>query len=58
MVSTRQDRLQRGYIILSQVLPWLHERLAQLDVDDSQDMLKQVQALKKKKKLLCILIVS
>jgi hypothetical protein len=49
MVSTRQDRLQRGYIILSQVLPWLHERLAQLDVDDSQDMLKQVQALKKKK---------
>jgi hypothetical protein len=45
MVSIRQDRLQRGYIILVQVLPWLHERLMQLDVDDSQDMLKQVQVL-------------
>ncbi|KAG2121538.1 hypothetical protein BD769DRAFT_1671405 [Suillus cothurnatus] len=41
--TPEQDFLQRGYIILSQVLPWLHERLAQLDMDDSQDMLKQLK---------------
>ncbi|KAG1759968.1 hypothetical protein EDD22DRAFT_781810 [Suillus occidentalis] len=42
-VPRQLDRLQRGYIILTQVLPWLHEKLTRLDVDDSQDMLKQLK---------------
>jgi hypothetical protein len=40
-----QDRLQRGYIELSQSLPWFHLKLAELDIDDSEDMLKEVCAL-------------
>ncbi|KAG1786249.1 uncharacterized protein HD556DRAFT_1248501 [Suillus plorans] len=39
----RQDRLQRGYIVLAQVLPWLHAKLGQLDIDECQDMLKQLK---------------
>ncbi|KAG2748517.1 hypothetical protein P692DRAFT_20874833 [Suillus brevipes Sb2] len=41
--TSELDCLQRGYIILAQVLPWLHERLTRLDVDDSQNMLKQLK---------------
>ncbi|KAG2128908.1 uncharacterized protein EDB93DRAFT_1256491 [Suillus bovinus] len=42
--STReQDRLQYGYILLTQVLPWLHEKLAELDVDDCEDMKKKLK---------------
>ncbi|KAG1820635.1 hypothetical protein EV424DRAFT_1539458 [Suillus variegatus] len=41
--TPEHDRLQRGYIIVAQVLPWLHERLGQLEVDDCQDMLKQLK---------------
>ncbi|KAG2120361.1 hypothetical protein BD769DRAFT_1671794 [Suillus cothurnatus] len=42
--STReQDRLQYGYILLAQVLPWLHERLAELDIDDCEDMRKKLK---------------
>lgn len=37
----RQDRLQRGYILLAQVLPWLHEKFAELDIDDCEDMKKK-----------------
>jgi hypothetical protein len=36
--------LQRGYITLSQVVPWLHHKLSELDVDDAEDMLKKVRA--------------
>jgi hypothetical protein len=38
----RQNRLQRGYIELSKTLPWFHEKLASLDFEESEDMLKQV----------------
>ncbi|KAG1830387.1 hypothetical protein EV424DRAFT_1535090 [Suillus variegatus] len=41
--TTEQDRLQRGYIVLAQVLPWLHAKLGQLDIDKCQDMLKQLK---------------
>ncbi|KAG1884292.1 hypothetical protein F4604DRAFT_1919418 [Suillus subluteus] len=42
--STReQDRLQYGYILLAQVLPWLHERLAELDINDCEDMKKKLK---------------
>jgi len=38
----RQDRLQRGYIELAKALSWLHNKLADLDHEDSDDMLKKV----------------
>jgi len=38
----REDRLQRGYIELAKVLPWLHETLAKLDHEESEDMLRKV----------------
>ncbi|KAG2085142.1 hypothetical protein BD769DRAFT_1681782 [Suillus cothurnatus] len=42
--STReQDRLQYGYILFAQVLPWLHERLAELDINDCKDMRKKLK---------------
>ncbi|KAG1788883.1 uncharacterized protein HD556DRAFT_1447545 [Suillus plorans] len=41
--TTEQDRLQHGYIVLMQVLPWLHAKLGQLDIDECQDMLKQLK---------------
>jgi hypothetical protein len=44
----RQDRLQRGYIALTQALPWLHDKLTQLDIDDAEDMLKKVRAINSK----------
>ncbi|KAG0699962.1 hypothetical protein DFH29DRAFT_1001518 [Suillus ampliporus] len=39
----RQDRLQRGYIALTQALPWMHDKLTQLDIDDAEDMLKKLK---------------
>ncbi|KAG2047801.1 hypothetical protein BDR06DRAFT_1029304 [Suillus hirtellus] len=39
----RQDHLQRGYITLAQVAPWLHEQLAELDIDDAEEMLKKLR---------------
>ncbi|KAG1784686.1 uncharacterized protein HD556DRAFT_1250963 [Suillus plorans] len=41
--TPEQDRLQHGYIALSQILPWLHEKLAELDIDDTEDMLKKLK---------------
>ncbi|KAG1764416.1 hypothetical protein EDD22DRAFT_951670 [Suillus occidentalis] len=38
-----QDRLQRGYIELSKVLPWLHEKLAKIDNEESEDMIKKLK---------------
>ncbi|KAG2739649.1 hypothetical protein P692DRAFT_20757148 [Suillus brevipes Sb2] len=38
-----QDRLQRGYIELSKVLPWLHEKLAKIDNEESDDMIKKLK---------------
>ncbi|KAG1904473.1 uncharacterized protein F5891DRAFT_1183889 [Suillus fuscotomentosus] len=38
-----QNRLQRGYIALANALPWIHERLAELDANDAEDMLKKIK---------------
>ncbi|KIK46063.1 hypothetical protein CY34DRAFT_76759 [Suillus luteus UH-Slu-Lm8-n1] len=45
--TAEQDRLQRGYVELTRVLPWLHERLGDLDQGDSEDMLRKASNLKK-----------
>ncbi|KAG1720565.1 hypothetical protein EDD22DRAFT_962791 [Suillus occidentalis] len=36
--TAEQNRLQRGYIELARTLPWLHEKLGELDHEDSEDM--------------------
>ncbi|KAG1779779.1 hypothetical protein EV702DRAFT_1195138 [Suillus placidus] len=41
--TVEQDHVQRGYITFTQVLPWLHGKLAELDVDDCEDMQKKEQ---------------
>ncbi|KAG1723550.1 hypothetical protein EDB19DRAFT_1916016 [Suillus lakei] len=41
--TAEQDRLQRGYIALAQALPWVHGKLAELDVDDCEDMRKKLK---------------
>ncbi|KAG2140325.1 hypothetical protein BD769DRAFT_1662863 [Suillus cothurnatus] len=41
--NSTQDRLQRGYIAFVQALPWMHDRLTQLDIDDAEDMLKKLK---------------
>ncbi|KAG2751034.1 hypothetical protein P692DRAFT_20872952 [Suillus brevipes Sb2] len=41
--TTEQDRLQRGYIELARVLPWMHGKLGELDQEDSEDMLKKAR---------------
>ncbi|KAG1842289.1 hypothetical protein C8R48DRAFT_554365, partial [Suillus tomentosus] len=41
--SAEQDRLQRGYVELTKVLPWIHEKLASLDNEESEDMLKKLK---------------
>ncbi|KAG1785822.1 uncharacterized protein HD556DRAFT_1313989 [Suillus plorans] len=39
----RQDRLQRGYIELAKALLWLHNKLACLDHEESEDMLRKLK---------------
>ncbi|KAG1894180.1 uncharacterized protein F5891DRAFT_985294 [Suillus fuscotomentosus] len=41
--TIEQNRLQHGYIELSKTLPWFHEKLASLDFEESEDMLKQLK---------------
>ncbi|KAG1734555.1 hypothetical protein EDD22DRAFT_960057 [Suillus occidentalis] len=41
--TTEQDRLQRGYLALTSTLPWLHPKLATLDVEDCEDMLRKLK---------------
>ncbi|KAG1860358.1 hypothetical protein F4604DRAFT_1588542, partial [Suillus subluteus] len=41
--TPEQDRLQRGYIALAQILLWLHEKLTVFDMDDAEDMLKKLK---------------
>ncbi|KAG1893003.1 uncharacterized protein F5891DRAFT_963608 [Suillus fuscotomentosus] len=41
--TTEQDRLQRGYLALAQTLPWMHSKLAELDADEAEDMLKKIK---------------
>ncbi|KAG2132680.1 hypothetical protein BD769DRAFT_1666128 [Suillus cothurnatus] len=41
--STEQDRLQRGYIELTKSLPWIHEKLATLDHEESEEMLRKLK---------------
>ncbi|KAG1759908.1 hypothetical protein EDD22DRAFT_781916 [Suillus occidentalis] len=38
-----QNRLQHGYIALAQALPWIHGKLAEMDADDAEDMLKKIK---------------
>ncbi|KAG1853508.1 hypothetical protein F4604DRAFT_1686312 [Suillus subluteus] len=46
--TAEQDRLQRGYITFTQVLPWVHRKISELDVDDCEDMQKKVHTLNSK----------
>ncbi|KAG2752983.1 hypothetical protein P692DRAFT_20724342 [Suillus brevipes Sb2] len=41
--TPEQDRLQRGYIALVRALPWLHEKITELDIDETEDMLKKLK---------------
>ncbi|KAG1756932.1 hypothetical protein EDD22DRAFT_850367 [Suillus occidentalis] len=41
--TPNQNRLQRGYIAMVQSLLWIHEKLAKLDVNDTDDMLKKMK---------------
>jgi hypothetical protein len=49
-----QNRLQRGYVAMAQSLPWIHEKLAELDIDDTDDMLKKVRVLNSSDELLTL----
>ncbi|KAG2108069.1 uncharacterized protein F5147DRAFT_653149 [Suillus discolor] len=42
-LENRQDRLQRSYIKLAKSLPWIHERLATLEHEESEDMLRKLK---------------
>lgn len=37
-----QDRLQFGYILLNNVLPWFHSKASDMEYDDYMHMLKKV----------------
>ncbi|KAG1834162.1 hypothetical protein EV424DRAFT_1310404 [Suillus variegatus] len=39
--TAEQNRSQRGYIEFARVLPWVHEKLGDLDHEHSEDMLKK-----------------
>ncbi|KAG1775831.1 hypothetical protein EV702DRAFT_1199053 [Suillus placidus] len=39
--DSEQDHLQRGYLVLTQSLLWLHSKLAELDTEDSEDISKE-----------------
>ncbi|KAG2123040.1 hypothetical protein BD769DRAFT_1359952 [Suillus cothurnatus] len=41
--TTEQDRLQRGYIELTKALPWFHDKLSNLDHEESEEMLKKLK---------------
>ncbi|KAG1900176.1 uncharacterized protein F5891DRAFT_980458 [Suillus fuscotomentosus] len=41
--TIEQNRLQRRYIELAKVLPWFHEKLAGLDFEESEDMLRKLK---------------
>ncbi|KAG2087036.1 uncharacterized protein F5147DRAFT_781461 [Suillus discolor] len=41
--TIEHNRLQRGYIELAKVLPWFHEKLADLDFEESADMLRKLK---------------
>ncbi|KAG1734373.1 uncharacterized protein EDB91DRAFT_1084038 [Suillus paluster] len=41
--TPEQDHLQHGYIELTKALPWVHDKLACLDHEDTEDMLRQLK---------------
>ncbi|KAG1770348.1 hypothetical protein EV702DRAFT_1202397 [Suillus placidus] len=41
--SMEQDRLQCGYVKLTKVLPWIHEKLTSLDNEESEGMLRKLK---------------
>ncbi|KAG0693695.1 hypothetical protein DFH29DRAFT_816077 [Suillus ampliporus] len=43
-ISTlEQDRLQRSYVELVKVLPWIHDKIASVDNEESEDMLRKLK---------------
>jgi hypothetical protein len=48
LILISQDHLQQGYIALVQALPWLHDKLTHLDINDAEDMLKKVSIISSK----------
>ncbi|KAG1830310.1 hypothetical protein EV424DRAFT_1315590 [Suillus variegatus] len=42
-VTIDQDRLQTGYVTLSNAIPWLHERASELEHEDYMQMLKKLR---------------
>ncbi|KAG2131895.1 hypothetical protein BD769DRAFT_1666362 [Suillus cothurnatus] len=42
--TIEQDHYQRGYIELCKTLPWLHQKLTNLDHEESEEMLKKACA--------------
>jgi len=42
LCSHRHDRLQIGYIALNNTLPWFHQKIADMEYDDSMHILKKV----------------
>jgi hypothetical protein len=41
--ASRQDRLQVGYVVLTQTLPWFHKKGCALEYDDYLHMIKMVR---------------
>jgi hypothetical protein len=41
--ANSQDRLQSGYIVLNNVLPWFHQKASNMEHDDYTHMLKKVR---------------
>ncbi|KAG1846724.1 hypothetical protein C8R48DRAFT_616215 [Suillus tomentosus] len=41
--TLEQDRMQSGYIELARTLPWLHEKLGQLEHEECENMLKKLK---------------
>jgi hypothetical protein len=42
--DTSQDRLQTGYIILNNVLPWFHGKASDMEYEDYMHLLKKVRS--------------
>ncbi|KAG2740047.1 hypothetical protein P692DRAFT_20881304 [Suillus brevipes Sb2] len=41
--TPEQNRLQRGYVELVKILPWIHDKVANLDSEELEDMLRKLK---------------
>ncbi|KAG1875953.1 hypothetical protein C8R48DRAFT_591541 [Suillus tomentosus] len=41
--TVEQNRLQRSYVELVKALPWIHDKIASLDDEESEDMLRKLK---------------